>query len=94
MISISGLDHGMKELLSQLPTADPSHSSLHWTCRLLRQHVFTDCTLKRYWMLLLPRQRVPTNHKPRLEMLLLRRRLKACSALCGKVGETEKLFSV
>lgn len=91
IISTTGPVHGLQELLHQLPTTGPSHGSLHWTCRLLRQPSFTDCTLKRYWMLLLPRQRTSTNGELVLELLLLRRRLKARGALCGKVGESEKL---
>lgn len=84
MISITRHVHCMEEPLSQLPSTGPSLSLLIWMCRLLRQLAFTGCTLKRYWIPLLPRQHAPTNHSLWLEMLLLRGRLKACSALCGK----------
>lgn len=93
IVSITGLGHGMQELLRKLPTTGPSpHGCLHWMCWLLRQPSLTDCTLKHYWILLLPRQRASTNHNRAWELLLPRRRLKAGGALCGKVGETEKLF--
>lgn len=87
IISIAGLAHGMKELLRQLPTTGPSHSFPYWTCRLLGQPSFTVCTLKRYWILLLPRQRISTNRNLIVQLLLLGRRLETCGALCGKVGE-------
>ncbi|MEQ2164064.1 hypothetical protein GOODEAATRI_002690 [Goodea atripinnis] len=75
------------ELRCVLPVtvAHPLRSP-HWMCRLLWQPSFTGCTLTHYWILLLPGQRVCTNHNPILQLLLLSRRLKACGALCGKVG--------
>lgn len=73
----------------QLLIIGPSLSSPNWMCWLLRQPSFSNCTLIHYWILLLPRQRVSTNRNLILQLLLLGRRLKACGALCGKVGETE-----
>lgn len=80
----------MEEPLSQLLTTGPSLSHLLWMCWLLRQLAFTGCTLKCYWIPLLPRQHAPTNHSLWLGMLLLRGRLKACSALCGKSWKEQK----
>jgi len=77
--SVGGHVYGLKELLC----IRSSHDSLHWTCWLLRQYD---------WMLLLPWQHVFINLNWVLEPLLLGRRLAACGALCGKVGETEKVF--
>ncbi|KAF3853526.1 hypothetical protein F7725_014214 [Dissostichus mawsoni] len=86
---VHGYPEIMFELLSKLPVISPAHGSLYWSCRLLRQPSFT---LIHHWKLLLPRQRMSTNHSRVLELLLLRRSSKPAVPSVEKLEKLRKCF--